>query len=104
MKKKIIIDKIGIIRYLIGKDKTLECYIILRDSPNIELYTTDQDLYEALVSFPERDKIDINRLIKFIERVNIISYKYAFNKKRFKINEYKKIKLFRLALGGDTYE
>ena len=89
------LSPVAIIRYLMDKDDHLDTLISCA-TPSQNLFTTDQSLYEALVSIP-RDKININRLIKLIEVSTIISHKYNFSSARRILSADEADKLFKMS-------
>ena len=80
-----------IYKYLNEEGNELEEIIYNNNSNNIKLITTDQSLYEALGSFEDRSKININKLIKMLEVVEINSYERLTKKER-KMLTYERIK------------
>ncbi|MFH1439740.1 MAG: hypothetical protein ABIG89_04185 [Candidatus Woesearchaeota archaeon] len=69
----------SIIKYLKG-DNDLETAIMCGTANN--LVTSDQSLYEALGSIGDKSIIDLNKLVKFLEVVEIISYTKNFRRQR----------------------
>jgi hypothetical protein len=67
----------AILRYFIGGDDQLETLIMCKPS-DIGLFCYDQSLYEALGSLRDYDEFDFRKLVKFIESVDVISYKAHF--------------------------
>ena len=63
----------AIIKYLLGLNEDIDTLISCKSS-ECELKTTDQELYEALGSVPDKDKIDYNKLVKLLEVVDIRSH------------------------------
>ncbi|MBI4453388.1 hypothetical protein HY636_01980 [Candidatus Woesearchaeota archaeon] len=69
----------AIMRYFKG-DETLSTEIMCNTIPNF--VTSDQSLYEALGSFEDKSQIDLNKLVKFLEVVEIMSYAKAFGPRK----------------------
>jgi len=69
-----------IYKYLLG-DEDIETLIMCKPA-EINLITTDQSLYEALGSIKDKNKINYNKLVKFLESVDVLSFKYALKKDR----------------------
>ncbi|MBT4540145.1 hypothetical protein HOC35_01410 [Candidatus Woesearchaeota archaeon] len=69
----------AIIKYFNG-DNTLETEIMCK--PKNNLVTSDQSLYEALGSFEDKSLVDINKLVKFLEVVEVISFVSTFKQPR----------------------
>ena len=65
-----------ILKYLESNDDKLETIIICK--PDVKLITTDQSLYEALGSVKNKQDLNYSKLLKFVENVEIISYKRTF--------------------------
>ena len=64
--KKKFLASAFILRYLTTKDDEAET-LVLCQSSEVALVTTDQNVYEALSSVQEKDEIDMNKLKKFFE-------------------------------------
>jgi hypothetical protein len=60
----------AILKYFLGKSEQIDTLILCRGD-EVNLTTTDFNLYEALGSVENREKFDINKLIKFLETVHI---------------------------------
>jgi len=73
-KQRIELDSATILRYLIGNDEEIDTLIMCKSS-EIELVTTDFNVYEALASIKQYDEFKLNKLAKFFEAVEIKSYK-----------------------------
>ena len=71
-KQKVRINPETILKYLIGNDDDVDTLIMCRSS-EIELTATDKDLYEALGSIKQYDHIKLNKLVKLLEVVDIVS-------------------------------
>jgi hypothetical protein len=69
----------AIIKYFKGNDM-LETEIMCGTSN--DLVTSDQSLYEALGSFEDKSQIDLNKLVKLLEVVEIVSYNATFKQPR----------------------
>ncbi|MBS3122901.1 hypothetical protein J4434_08530 [Candidatus Woesearchaeota archaeon] len=69
----------AIMRYFKGDEK-LSTEIMCNTIPN--LVTSDQSLYEALGSFEDKSQIDLNKLVKFLEVVEIMSYAKTFGPRK----------------------
>ena len=64
----------AILRYLLGSDDQIETLVLCKPE-DVELITTDHNLYEALGSTKPHDNINTNKLTKLLEVVDIISYR-----------------------------
>lgn len=62
----------AILKYFLNKSEHIDTLIMCRGD-EVNLTTTDFNLYEALGSIEERDDFNINKLIKFLEAVHIES-------------------------------
>lgn len=60
----------AILKYFLGKSEQIDTLILCRGD-EVNMTTTDFNLYEALGSVENREKFDINKLIKFLETVHI---------------------------------
>lgn len=68
----------AILRYLLGNDEQIETLILCKQE-DVELLTTDHNVYEALGSTKQYDNININKLTKLLEVVDVISYRQKTN-------------------------
>ena len=78
MRKYLTANKIY--QYLMGDEK-LET-LICCNPDNIDLMTTDQSLYEAIGSITKKEEVNISKLVKLLEIVNILSFKYSLGRDR----------------------
>lgn len=62
----------AILKYFLNKSEQIDTLILCKGT-EVNLTTTDFNLYEALGSIEERDNFNINKLIKFLEAVHIES-------------------------------
>jgi hypothetical protein len=60
----------AILKYFMNKSEHIDTLIMCKGD-EVNLTTTDFNLYEALGSIEDRDKFSINKLIKFMEAVHI---------------------------------
>lgn len=79
-KQKMILKASAILKYFLGTDDKIDTLIKCKPS-NIELICYDQSLYEALGSLKDYDGFDFRKLVKFLESVDITSYKEKFDTK-----------------------
>jgi len=79
-KQKMYIKAEAILKYLCGEDKLHT--LITAQSSQVQLITTDQSLYEALGSVKNREEIDMNLLVKFLEVTRIMPFKEMMKKER----------------------
>jgi|SRR3989344_4883729 len=70
-----------ILKFFLGTDEDTDTLIMCRNS-EIDLVTYDYELYEALGSIKEYDNFQLNRLIKFLESVDIVSYRKNAGKEK----------------------
>ncbi|MBI4153284.1 hypothetical protein HY497_02060 [Candidatus Woesearchaeota archaeon] len=68
----------AILRYILGNDEQIETLILCKPE-DVELMTTDYNLYEALGSVKPYDNININKVTKLLEVVELISYRQKTN-------------------------
>lgn len=71
--QKMFLKAEAIYRYLLGASDKLDTLILCKPE-NTVLITYDQSIYEALGAI-DRDKIDYNKLVKFLEVVDVQSFK-----------------------------
>jgi len=60
----------AILKYFLGKSEQIDTLIMCRGT-EVNITTTDFNLYEALGSIEKRDNFNLNKLIKFMEAVHI---------------------------------
>jgi len=92
--KKVYLKAEIIYSYLLGINEKLETAIMCNGN-NFNFVTSDQSLYEALGSIQDKKQITSAKLVKFLEVVDIISFKNFMNKERKiltdqRVNEIKK--------------
>ena len=73
-KQKMFLKAEAIYKYLMGISDKIDTLIMCKPG-NTVLITYDQSLYEALGAIEDRSKIDYNKLIKFLEVVDIQSFR-----------------------------
>ncbi len=88
-----------ILRFLMTDDQELNNLIIYEPS-KYNLLTTDQEIYEALSSIKDYDNINMAKLKKFFEIVEINSHKKLMGENRTLIIE-EKVEAIRTKALGD---
>ena len=68
----------AILKYFLESDEEIDTLISCK-TDDIELMCYDVSLYEALGSIKDYDEFNMRRLVKFIESVDIISFKKNVN-------------------------
>lgn len=101
MGKKLFLKAELIYKYFTGDEK-IETLVMCKPN-NLELTTTDQSLYEALGSIENKKKIDYNKLVKFLESVDIISFKHSLKKERKILMEERVKEIREYVRTGETY-
>ena len=96
-KQKLYLKAGAILKYFLGTSDKIETIILCRNN-EIDLVTTDQDLYEALGSIKDYDNFNQRKLVKFLEVVEIGSLKRVKGKERTiltheRVDELRKISL-----------
>jgi hypothetical protein len=79
-KQKMILKASAILKYFLGTDDKIDTLIKCKPD-NVELMSYDQSMYEALGSLKDYDGFDFRKLVKFIESVDIISYREKYGKR-----------------------
>lgn len=87
----------AILRYLLQTDDSIDTMIKCNPS-DVRLVTTDQSLYEALGSVKNYDDINLRNLIKFLEVVDIVSFREKIRKPRKILSEKRVEELRKQAL------
>ena len=85
-----------ILKFLIEEDDKLDTLLIY--NPNKQLVTSDYAVYEALASSKPYDNMNINKLKKFFEVVDVISYRTANNKDKPQLTEERVEQIRKAAL------
>ena len=99
-KKKIFLKAEDILSYLKGNEE-LDNMITCENS-KYHLITSDQRLYEALGSIKDREKININKLVKLLEVTDVISYTKNMKKPRKRLT-HKKVEYIRKKVKDDNH-
>lgn len=60
----------AILKYFLGTSDNIDTLIMCKGT-EVNITTTDLNLYEALGSIEKRDKFNVNKLIKFLEVVHV---------------------------------
>ena len=84
-----------IYNYLLGKEE-VETLIMCKPD-GLDLVTTDQSLYEALGSVEDKSSLDYGKLVKFLESVDILSFKHSVKKPRTILKDERVGKIRQLA-------
>jgi len=80
-KQNIYLKPEDIVSFFLNTDDHVDTLIKCK-ATEVDLLTTDQDLYEALGSLKNPDNFELSKLVKFFESVNIISYKRTTKKEK----------------------
>ena len=99
-KQKMFVKSETILRYLITDDDATDTLITCKSS-EIDLVTSDHDIYRALASIKLYDKFNLNKLKKFFEVVEIVSYAQTMRKPKPIIKEEDVENIRKLALGSN---
>ena len=78
--RNMVLKASAILKYFLGTDDEIDTLIKCKPS-NVELSCFDQSLYEALGSLKDYDNFDFRKLVKFLESVDIVSYKQNFQER-----------------------
>tara|TARA_Y100000310_G_scaffold326243_1_gene390875 strand:+ start:1913 stop:2233 length:321 start_codon:yes stop_codon:yes gene_type:complete len=91
------IDTEMILKYLIKDDDELNTKIMCKEH-GINLVAVDKDVYEALGSIKKYDLFKLNKLTKFFEIVDVISFKERTGKEKSVLTFEKVDEIRKLAL------
>ena len=80
-KQNVYLKPEDILSFFMGTDDHVDTLVKCK-ATEIDLMTTDQDLYEALGSLKNPDNFELNKLVKFFESVDVISYKRTTRKEK----------------------
>ena len=79
--RSMLLKASAIVKYFLGTDDEIDTLITCKPS-NVELSCYDQSLYEALGSLTDYDDFNFRKLVKFLESVDIVSFKRQLRKPR----------------------
>jgi hypothetical protein len=79
-KERYYLNAETIYNYMCGDDE-LETAVMCKPE-EIDLATSDQNLYEALGSIEDRDTISYHKLVKFLENVDVVSHRETLHTER----------------------
>ena len=96
--QKFFLKAESIYRYFMGRSDKIETLIMCKPE-NTVLVTFDQSLYEALGAIEDRSKIDYNKLIKFLEVVDVQSFKEKVGER--KILKQERVDEIKNSLGDE---
>ena len=99
-KEKLYLKAGGILKFFLGTSDKIETLVMCRGN-EIDLVTTDQDLYEALGSLKDYDNFNQRKLVKFLEVVEIGSLKRVKGKERTILSHERVEELRKIALKKD---
>lgn len=91
MGPKNFVNKTMIREYLLEQNPEIDTLISCSGS-DVRFSTTDRALFEALIGFEDRKGIDVNRLIKLIEKTDIYPQRLIASAQRRFIKSSKKLK------------
>lgn len=99
-KQKMYLKPEALLKFFLGTDDEIDTLIKCKGS-EIELVTYDHDLYEALGSLKDYDSLDVRKLIKLFEVVDILSYKKSLGKEKPILTHERVEQLRKLALSRE---
>jgi len=103
MRQKMFLDSETILKFFLGTDDKIDTLIKCKGT-EIEMLTYDYNLYEALGSLKPYDEFKMNRLIKFLEVVDIISYRKNRNADKPILRDERVEALRAIALNKDKIQ
>jgi len=99
-KQKLYLKAGAILKYFLGTSDKIDTLIMCRNN-EMDLVTTDQDLYEALGSLKDYDNFNQRKLVKFLEVVEVGSLKRVKGKERTILSHERVEELRKIALKKD---
>ena len=99
-KQKMFVKAETILKYLITDDDATDTLITCKSS-EIDLVTSDHDIYRALASIKQYDKFNLNKMKKFFEVVEIVSYAQTMKRLKPIVKEEDVENIRKLALGAN---
>ncbi len=100
-KQKYFIKADKILKYLITDDDETDTLITCKSS-EIDLVTSDYDVYQALASVKKYDDFNLNKLKKLFEVVEIVSYAQNMKKEKPILKDEDVKRLRKLVLGEEN--
>ena len=97
-KQSMLIRASAVLKYFLGTSDRIDTLIKCKPD-DIELLCYDQSLYEALGSLKDYDEFNFRKLVKFLESVDVISFKKNVKKPRPILTEDRVDELRSNALG-----
>jgi len=97
-KQKLFIKAETILKYLITNDDATDTLITCKSS-EIDMITSDYDIYLALAAIKQYDNFNMNKLRKFFEVVEIMSYAQTMKKPKPILKDEDVENIRKLALG-----
>ncbi|MBW3015485.1 hypothetical protein KY330_03625 [Candidatus Woesearchaeota archaeon] len=95
--QRMILKAEAILRYFLGTSDKIETLVMCKPN-DIDLVCYDQSLYEAIGSLKPEEKEELQKkLTKFLESVEIISFKNNLKKTRQILKQERVIELRKLA-------
>ena len=101
MQQKMVLKAEAIYKYLIGASDKLDTLIMCKPV-NLVLTAYDQSLYEALGAIEDKSKISYPKLIKFLEVVDIQSFKEKIGER--KILKQERVEAIKQSLESEKNE
>jgi len=80
-KRTVYLNSEVLLKFFLGADDEVDTLIKCRGT-EVDLITYDNDLYEALGSIKPYDNFQLQKLIKLIEVLDILSYRKNFGKEK----------------------
>ena len=80
-KRTAYLNSEALLKFFLGADDEVDTLIKCRGT-EVDLLTYDNDLYEALGSINPHDNFQLQKLIKLIEVLDILSYRKNFGKEK----------------------
>ena len=73
-KQSMYVNSSALLKFFLGTDDTIDTLIKCKGT-EIDLMTSDYDLYEALASLRECDDFRTNKLVKLLEVIDVVSFR-----------------------------
>jgi len=97
-KQKLFVKAETILKYLITNDDATDTLITCKSS-EIDMITSDYDIYQALAAIKQDDNFNMNKLRKFFEVVEIMSYAQTMKRPKPVLKDEDVENIRKLALG-----
>jgi hypothetical protein len=99
-KQKYFLTAEAILKYLLATDDKIDTLITCKPD-GVDITTSDYNVYEAMGSIVSEDNVQLNRLTKFLEVVDVVSHRQTQRQEKPILKEERVAALREHALGAN---